>query len=207
MDNAKLETTCFSGEGLKKSTKTGLQQFETSWKGGNAWMTSVFRQVFATGTWISTGPVSMFPANAECLPACLYQVRRRAEVSSSYPYFGHSRGTKVVRPHGPHPLHTGRLPSLFSPLSTPPFCCLFFNFYFIVVYSQVTTLRIVAGAQQSALSHTWHSHSPPNSPPIQAHWVWHITPSRAPNIHIFLQTRHTDGQEAYMKRRSYIANY
>lgn len=35
-------------------------------------------------------------------------------------YFGHHCDTKVVRPHGPHPLHVGQVPTLLSPLCVLP---------------------------------------------------------------------------------------
>ena len=145
------------------------------------------------------------------VPACLSLSGKWGKRLPPTPYFGHSRGTKVVRPCGPNPLHAGQVLPLFSPLS-PPFCCLFFiflTFYFILGVQPSNNVMIIAGTQQSdSAIHDMYPLSSkfPSYPDSLSSTHCHITLSRVSSVYIFLQTRHTDGQEAHEKMFN-IANY
>ena len=99
---------------------------------------------------------------------------------------------------------------LFSLLSLPSLLLFFFlTFYFILGVQPSNNVMIVAGPQQSnSATHDMHPLSSkfPSYPGSLSSTQCHITLSTAPNVYIFLQTRHTGGQEAHEKMFN-IANY
>ena len=145
--------------------------------------------------------------------ACLLvSVRQVREAPSSYP---------LLRPQPWHqggqamwPKSSTCWPSSSSFLSSlsPPFCCLFFiflTFYFILGVQPSNNVMITAGTQQSdSAIHDMYPLSSkfPSYPDSLSSTHCHITLSRVSSVYIFLQTRHTDGQEAHEKMFN-IANY